>query len=451
LQTESIAAPTETVPARSGAGRKRVRLSGVVASLTGANVIGAATGFITGPLLARALGASGRGDLAAIIVPLSLAAPVLGLGISGFAYRELPSGRPFEEVFGSLGLPLLLIGLLTAAAAIPIADALAGGRETVRTFLIVGLLATPLVLIGGLLAASLAATERWRAVFATNLIPFFVPFVAIVALYVSGRLTVATAAAVTIGGSLVAVVPALPLLTTARRPVFRRSIARNGVSFGLKGWLGGLALLANLRLDQLLMITLVAPRVLGLYAVAATISGASGLATGGLAPPLMTRVAAGEIHLLPQAVRIVVTATVGLNLLLALLTPAILSLLFGPAFHGAIAMALVLLAASVPYAGASVLSAGLQADGAPLIPTVAEGIALVITVAGLVTLLRPLGGIGAAIVSLAAYSASFLFQLVMARRRTAVPVSVFLVPTRADVRWARDLLRPVTVRLRSAR
>jgi O-antigen/teichoic acid export membrane protein len=136
---------------------------------------------------------------------------------------------------------------------------------------------------------------------------------------------------------------------------------------------------------------------------------------------------------------------------LALLTPAILSLLFGPAFHGAIAMALVLLAASVPYAGASVLSAGLQADGAPLIPTVAEGIALVITVAGLVTLLRPLGGIGAAIVSLAAYSASFLFQLVMARRRTAVPVSVFLVPTRADVRWARDLLRPVTVRLRSAR
>jgi O-antigen/teichoic acid export membrane protein len=418
--------------------------------LTVANVIGAATGFITGPLLARALGAAGRGDLAAIIVPLSLAGPVLGLGISGFAYRELPRGRPFEEVVGSLGVPLLVIGMLTAAAAIPIADALAGGRETVRTFLIVGFLATPLVLIGGLLAASLGATERWRAVFATNLIPFLVPFVAIVALYVLGRLTVATAAAVTIGGSLLAVVPALEMLTTARRPVFRRSIARNGVSFGLKAWVGGLAMLANLRLDQLLMVTLVAPRVLGLYAVATTISGASGLATGALVPPLMTRVAAGEMYLLPQAVRIVVTATVGLNLLLALLTPAILSLLFGPAFHGAIEMALVLLVASVPYAGANVLSAGLQADGAPLIPTVAEGIALVITVAGLVTLLRPLGGIGAAIVSLAAYSASFLFQLVMARRRTGVPVSGFLVPSRADARWARGLIARMRLRLRTA-
>jgi O-antigen/teichoic acid export membrane protein len=136
--------------------------------------------------------------------------------------------------------------------------------------------------------------------------------------------------------------------------------------------------------------------------------------------------------------------------LLALLTPAILSLLFGPAFHGAIEMALVLLVASVPYAGANVLSAGLQADGAPLIPTVAEGIALVITVAGLVTLLRPLGGIGAAIVSLAAYSASFLFQLVMARRRTGVPVSGFLVPSRADARWARGLIARMRLRLRTA-
>jgi O-antigen/teichoic acid export membrane protein len=425
-------------------------MSGIVASLTAANVLGAATGFITGPLLARALGASGRGDLAAVTVPLQLVPPLLGLGIAGFAFLALPRGRAVDEVIGSLGLPLLLIGLFTVAGAIPIADALAGGRHTVRAFLITGLLATPLVLVGRLVAVSLAATERWRAVFATNLIPFLLTFLAIVTLYVLGRLTVATAAVATIAGSLLALVPGISLLMTAGRPVFRLSIAREGVSFGLKSWLGGLAQLVNLRLDQLLMITAVAPRVLGLYAVATTISGASGLATGGLAPPLMTRVAGGETYLLPQAVRIVVTATVGLNLLLSLLTPAILSLLFGPAFHGAIAMALVLLAAAVPYAGANVLSAGLQADGAPLIPTVAEGIALVITVVGLLTLLGPLGGMGAAIVSLAAYSSSFVFQLVMARRRTGVPVSGFLVPSRADARWARDLLSRIPLRLRGA-
>ena len=428
----------------------RLRLTGVVAGLTAANVLGAAAGFITGPLLGRALGPSGRGDLAAIQVTLMLALPVLGLGIAGFAYRELPLGRPIEEVIGSLGLPLLVIGTVAVAGAIPVADALAGGRETVRTFLTVGFLLMPLSLLGILLLTSLAALERWRSVIATTLIVFAVPLLAIVALYAIGDLTVASAAVATIGGSVFALAPGLRLLVTSPRPVFRRSIARNGVSFGLKSWVGGLALLANARLDQFLMITVVAPRVLGLYAVATTIAGAASLATGALTPPLMTRIASGEKYLLPRAVRTAVGGTVLLNLALALITPTLLTVLFGPAFRDAVTMALVLLAASVPFAGASVLSSGLQSDGAPLIPSAAEALALVITVMGLVLLLPALGGVGAALVSLAAYTTSFLFQLVMARRRLGNPIREFLAPSRADLRWARELIGGAIGRLRDS-
>ncbi len=445
------AAAAQTGAAPSGKNRVRARLSGVVAGLTAANLVTAAMGFITGPLLARALGASGRGDLAAVTVPLTLAPGVLGLGIPAFAYRELPRGRPIEQVIGSLGLPLLVIGLFAAAGAIPVADALAGGRETVRTCLIVVMLSMPLLVLGSLLLSSLAALQRWRGVVATNAIPFVVPFVAIVVLDVFGHLTVGTAAAATIAGSLLSLAPGVWLLTKAPRPVFRPSIARNGISFGLKSWVGGLALIANLRLDQFLMITAVAPRVLGLYAVATTISGVSTIAAGALTPPLMSRIAAGERHLLPQAVRIIFAATAGLNVLLALATPMLLSVLFGPAFRAAAPMAFVLLAANVPQAGATVLSSALQADGAPLIPSVAEGLALVITVAGLAVLLGPLGGVGAAIVSFAAYATSFLFQLVMARRRTRVRLREFLVPSGADVRWARALLADVMLRLKLAR
>jgi O-antigen/teichoic acid export membrane protein len=118
----------------------------------------------------------------------------------------------------------------------------------------------------------------------------------------------------------------------------------------------------------------------------------------------------------------------------------LLSVLFGPQFRDALPMALLLLAASVPYAGASVLSTALAADGAPMIPTIGEAAALVVTVVGLLTLLRPWGGIGAAIVSLAAYGASFTYQVVMGRRRLGVPLSEFLVPTDADVRWVRERL-----------
>lgn len=428
----------------------RARVSGVVALLTAANVLNAAGGFVTGPLLARALGASGRGDLQAVIVPLSLVPAVLGLGIPAFAYRTLPRGRTAAEVIGSLGLPLLVIGLVAAAAAVPVADSLAAGRTTVRTWLIIGLLATPLVLLVSLMSSSLAALERWRAVVAMTAIPFAVPFVATIVLFVSGHLTVATAAAAAIAAAVLALVPAVPLLIRARRPVFRLSLARGGLDFGLKSWLGGLAVTANARLDQVLMITLVSSRQLGLYAVAATISGAFGLVTGAVSPPLMARIASGERYLMPQAVRIAVMLTLGMNVIVALLTPIVLSVLFGPQFHGAAEMAFVLLGASLPLAGASVLSSALQADGAPLIPTAAEAIALIITVVGLLTLLGPLQGMGAALVSLAAYSASFAIQVVVAKRRLEVPLKAFVIPSGGDVRWAYRLLADAAQRFKPA-
>ena len=443
MTVESIAAPP-------GTGRVRRRLTGIVAGLTAANVLTAALGFISGPLLARALGPSGRGDLAAIQVPLVLAPGVLGLGISGFAYRTLPRGRPIEEIIGSLGLPLLVIGVLAAAGAVPIADVLAGGRETVRTFLIIVFVSMPLLLFSSLLLTSLAALERWRSVIVTTTIPFLVPFIAIVILDGFGHLTVATAAGATVVGSLLSLVPGLRLMRIARRPVFRRSVARNAIAFGLKSWVGGLALIANLRLDQFLMITAVAPRELGLYAVATSVAGASSAATSALMPPLMTRIAGGETYLLPQAVRVAATATVGLNLLLALATPVLLAVLFGPEFRAAVPMAFVLYAANVPFAAASVLSGGLQADGSPVIPSIGEGMALVVTVVGLLLLLGPLGGVGAAIVSLAAYSTSFLYQLLMASRRMGRPVKEFVIPTRADFRWAQSRVTGIILRPRSA-
>jgi O-antigen/teichoic acid export membrane protein len=439
----------EPVAASAESPTKQPRLSRVTAGLTGAKVLGAATGFISGPLLARALGASGRGDLAAITVPLALAPAVLGLGISAFAYRDLPRGRPIEEIIGSLGVPTLALGCLGVAAAVPLADALAGGRSVVRTFLIAGFVLMPVLLTAELLYACLAGLGRWRALMASVLIPFMVPFVAIVALYVVGDLTVAAAAAATIAGSLLAIVPGLPVLGI-RRPVFRLSLARRGVSFGAKSWLGGLAMLANVRLDQFLMITVVSPRVLGLYAVATTLAGAPTLLTGALAAPLMTRVAAGHTYLVADAVRVSLTLTLLVDAALAVVTPTLLPLLFGPEFQAAVPMAIILLAANVPLSTGSVLSSALQGDGAPLIPSIGEGIALLITVGGLIALLKPLGGIGAALVSLAAYSASFIFQLVVARRRIGVPMSAFLVPRRTDLQWAGGQLRSLTSRLRIA-
>jgi O-antigen/teichoic acid export membrane protein len=438
----------EAVPPETG-GRSR-RLTSVVALLTAAKVLASASGFITGPLLARALGASGRGDLAAVQVPFLLAPVIIGLGIPAYAYRELPRGKDPREVLGSLGLPLVLIGILAAVAAVPVASLFAAGRPTVEFWLTVGFLLMPLILVGSLLIDALVALQRWWSVAATIVLPFVPPLVGTVVLYLLGDLTVGWASALTIAGALLAIVPALPLLKEFRRPVFRMPVARKGVAFGVKSWAGGLALLANLRLDQLLMITWVAPRVLGLYSVAVTYAGATTLATGPLSQSVIPRIAAGERLLIARAVRMALLVTVVLNALLAIVAPLVIVGLFGSAFSGAVPMAWLLLIGAVPYGAASVLASGLQADGAPLIPSIAEGVALIVTVTGLILFLKPFGGEGAAVVSDIAYTTSMCVQIALARRRLGVRVHDFIVPTSADLRWAVGLVPVLSRRFRLA-
>jgi O-antigen/teichoic acid export membrane protein len=392
-------------------------MTAVVGRLTAANTAVAAGSLITGPLLAKALGASGRGDLAAILVPLSLLPPVLGLGIPAYLYRELPRGARPSLVLGSLAVPLLAIGVVVALLAAPIAGALAGGRATVHAFLLAGLLLMPVWLVGRLLPPGLASLERWRRVVATTLIPVAISLPVVTAAYVADRLTVALAAAATLAGVLLALVPGASLLWEGGRPRFDGRVARDGIAFGVKSWIGGIALLLNARLDQFVMISAVAPRELGLYAVATTVSGASSVFTGAVSPPLMTRVGAGDTDVLWPVLRSTLLITLAINSLIALVTPLVLPLLFGPAFHDAVPMTLVLLVGNLFTAGCGVLSSGLQAAGLPLVPSAAEGVALVMTAVGLLLLLEPLGGLGAAIVSVAAYGTSFVIQLLVARRR----------------------------------
>jgi O-antigen/teichoic acid export membrane protein len=432
-----------TTPANEDAAAElasRPRLVRVVGGLTAVNAATTAVAFVTAPLQARALGAGGRGDLAAIIVPLSLSSQVLGLALGAYAARELARKRPVGVIAGSLGAVLAVVGIAGAGVGIAAAGELADGRHTVHVFLVVGFALLPLSLLVNLLYSMLAGLERWRLLVLTRLLPVVATFVAIVVLYVGDSLTVASAAVTTIASSLLALFPLLGLLRGGGRISFSREIARAGTIFGLKTWVGGVASLANNRVDQLIMVRAVAPRELGLYAVAVTISGLPSLVTGALGPPLLTRVAKGEHGLVPRALRLTLSAILIADVVAAAVTPFVLPLLFGEEFADAVGMSLVLFAASIPLAGVTVLASSLVSLGRPGTPSVGEALALVVTVIGLVLLLDPLGGLGAAIASVAAYSVNFAFQLVMTRRRLGGSFADYLVPTRADVAWARALL-----------
>ena len=423
------------------ASEARPRLAKLVSGLVVVNVLVAGAGFVTGPLLAQALGPDGRGNLAAIIVPLTLTPQIMVLSLNLYAGRQAARKVNVGLIADTIGGVLVVIGLAISALALPLADYLAQGRDTVRAFLIVGFALTPIGLVALLLESLLVNLERWRAYIVARVLMPGLQLTGVIALYLAGELTVATAAGLTMCAWLLTMAPLSAALRGAGRLRFSLSFVREGIAFGARAWLGGIAQLANARFDQLLMIRLVDARELGLYAVAVTVSMAPSFFTGALAPPLYARVAGGQRELIARAMRVTLLAAIGSGLAVAAVTPLLLPLLFGDGFRDAIAMALVLLLAAIPLAGAAVLSSALTADGAPGVPSIAEAIALCITVPGLLLVLPWLGGLGAAIVSGVAYLANFSVQLAVARRRFGGRLRDYLVPKPEDVRFAIALLR----------
>lgn len=414
---------------------RRPRIAGVVARLTLVNTLTLLAGVVTGPLLARGLGPAGRGTLAAILVPLTLAPWVVSLGLSSYASREAARGRPVEIVLGSLGAVSLALGALGAAAAFPVAQLLAGDRHVVYVYLVVGLLLLPLALVGNLLLAIATGLERWGLVMSARLVPPLLALLGIVALFAVDRLTVSTAAAVTLVAMAASIVPLLRILLESGFPRLDVGFMVRGVRFGVTSWVGDLGGLANYQLDQLLMILLVTPRQLGLYAVAVTISGAWNVVSGALGSVLFPRVAQGESTLPARAVRVMVWVVAVGGAALAVTVYWLLPLLFGVDFRAAVVMTWILLLASIPNQAASVLGMVVTAAGRPGLSTSSELLALTITVPGLFLLLPALAGVGAALVSLAAYLARFLFLLVSARRLFGGTFHDYIFPTMVDFAW----------------
>jgi O-antigen/teichoic acid export membrane protein len=438
------------VESSSTSGTTGRRFVGVVGRLTTINALVRGLGLITGPLIARALGPDGRGELAAILVPLGIVPVIAMLGLLPYSTRQVARGVPPGVILGSVGSILILTSVLGMLVAVPIADYLADGRETVRTFLIVGLLTLPISVIGQLLISVANGLELWRTVMTARLIPPLVGLVGIVGLYVAGELTVASAAIVTIVSSIAQVIPGTTALLKRRvRPRLQRSVIREGTGFGLKAWVNQLTANANARLDQLLMIRMVSSSELGLYAVGSNAASVAPLFTTALVVPLSVRVARGESKLVARAVRTTIAFSAAIAIGLAVVIPFALPLLFGDDFSDATLMCQILLLGTVPAAGRGVLAAALTAGGRPGAGAIAQTVGLIVTVPSLIVLVPELGGEGAALVSSVVALVIFLTLIPVGKRHFGLGLKELLVLHRRDLRWARDQVRAAR-RARSA-
>jgi O-antigen/teichoic acid export membrane protein len=417
--------------------RPKKRFGTIVARLTASNLLIVVAAFVTSPILARTLGPSGRGEVAAVFALVSVAPFVSELGTGAFLAREhARRSTPLGVLLGST-LPIALVASLVGVAlAVPLGHLLGRGRPPVVEFIEIGMFMLPISACVQLLYGIVQADERWNLAIAARVLNVGGIAGAIIALSLLHALTVTSAAITYLVGSVIPNLPYLAALRDSRPWRFAAQTASSGLRFGVRSWLSTLANIGNQSVDQVLMAGLVSSRQLGLYALAATLSTATGGALIGAAvAALFPRVAAGDADIAARACRVTLLLVTLVGLVIAISSPVAVPLIWSRAFADATPMVIVLVAASVFYVPGQVLGSALIAAGNPAATAYAQVAGLVITVPALIIVLPIAGGLGAAWVSLGAYAVTFAIVVVAARATLALSYRAMLVPTREDVDW----------------
>jgi O-antigen/teichoic acid export membrane protein len=213
-----------------------------------------------------------------------------------------------------------------------------------------------------------------------------------------------------------------------------KDLARQVASYGLRGQVGGVISLLNLRLDVAILGAIAGPAILGGYAVASKYAELLRLPGTALTWVFYPRLAKLEQHRAAEVARRLIRPTLlGVAVAaipVALLAGPVMRLLYGASFGSAVTPARVLVAGMVLAGASGMASAYLYGRGTPGLNSIVLGAGLVVTVVLDVTLIPRYGALGAAVASTAAYLSTdaLLIGLLLrlstpaARHRAAVVV-----------------------------
>jgi O-antigen/teichoic acid export membrane protein len=377
-------------------------------------------GLVSGILLARWLGPTGRGQLSAAMLWPGVIGILISLGLQHAFVYAVGAGWATPERLQRLALKFTLVVAVPAMVLYWSTASWILGKQFPNHEWIPGIfsLYIPLAIYGGLLFPIYQGSgdfKHWN----------------IARVFRSGAWTVAVvvlaiAASLTVLNLLLAQIVILIILGIYLYSKLAQLKGRNKgdgsaplsriFKYGFAVYFSGLAYTVNQQLDQLLLSIWVIPADLGQYAAAATLSGVLLVIPAALGPIGFSKIAraTGEqaeqrrhVHL---AVMCTALVLVPAGLLLMIAAPLATRILFGSAYVQTAQLLRILAPASI-FLGTSVMLADvLRGMGKPMYGTYGAVVGSVVTIVGLSLLLPRFGIWGAAWVSLTAYTAMMLIQ-----------------------------------------
>jgi len=428
----------ESAPAAHD-GRWLARQGALAFVLTGMTL---GVNLVTGVVIARALGAEGRGEFAAVIAAMSVMAWLVAMGArQAITYHQArhPDDAP------RLVATWLALVVLFAAVGIGVGEALLPHLLAAQSDALLDIARLYMLMVLGMLVADVVYPTLLgdHDFLFVNIMRFAQPTaiaVAYVALWSSGRLSVGTAL-------LTLVVAGMVDLTIAMTRLFRRhglgrpdpGLGRTTLWYGLKAHGTSTAAIVNARLDLMIIPAFLAASSVGLYAVATNVSWivvAVSAGLGELVLPAAARQSERGVAVVARSLQATLAVGVVVAGSIAALADVGLRIVYGGEFAEAALPLRILLPGCVLLAAAGVLSSGLYALNRPFSAGLTSVAGMVVTVVGLVLFLERGGIIAAALVSTVSYAVVFSSALLVYRAVAGVRWAE-LLPSAADLQSLR--------------
>lgn len=384
--------------------------------------------LLTGPILGRSLGPSGRGDLAAVMVPAQLLgfALLLGLPYSSIYWARKHPHRQLVSV--SWMTSVVLVAIIGAASFWWVPPLLANHSPTTVPWLQVFVFMC-LVYVPCTTALELFRTRSGLVAFNVfRSMPLVLNAVFLITLFLLGKVTLVTALASQLTAQVLSYIG---IAFASRGTIIPTRVPRpvivDQLSYASRVWLGEIASLAISRIDQLLLIGMVATADLGHYAVSATAAQATTPAATAIIFTVFPKIRHAHSSeegwaATVRAARIAGVVAFGIASVTAILAPFVIPWLWGADFRESIAPLLVLLPGQVFADVGMVLTTHLQAIGRPATGSRALAVSAVVAVVGILVLVPRIGILGAALSTTVSQLCLFLYVVIAGWRTRREPV-----------------------------
>ena len=356
----------------------------------------------TGIVSARYLGPVGRAEQAAILLGALLFPYLASFGLPFAVQYKIRTEPERAAVFESAGTGLAIaFGLLSCAVGIFVVPHMLAKYSASIVFAAqIALLTAPLAMLYALLCAILQARHRFGE---TNFTRYAMPAstLAILLALAAGHALNAISSSV---AYLISLAWAAPWLWFKVGPKLRvrglRSAVKQLLSYGSRSYVSDILGTLAAQVDQVLVIGLLSPAGMGLYAVAIGAARAVDLYSGSVVAVLFPRAASLEnaaiVELTGRATRITSALLLVTSVALIAALPLLLPLFYGRAFAASVPVAQVIVVSIALNGVVYVLAQAYMAAGRPGVIAAIQLVGLGTTVPAMLLLIPRYALLGAA-------------------------------------------------------